>query len=215
MSLLGGTTITQTLEGRDTAIAELGFAFVAITPTPGTGIISFATSTTLAIGELNPDIVLYNPGPLNVFPLYLRCHVTVVSTASATTKFTQFIDTGNRITTTATSLTLGNTNPLATNQSQCLISVGANVLSAATAKRRFVGHTFLRPSIDIVHDIYQWNWGSPGPTISAPYVATVTEFVKNMMPICIPPGFLFGMTHWDASQSAGPTMEYELGYIEK
>ena len=215
MSILGGTNFTSIITNHDAAVADQGNSYVAITPTPGTGIIGFATSTTLAIGELNPDFVLYNPGPLTVYPLYARMHCTVVSTASTNLMFTQFVDVGNRITTTATSLTKSNTNPASTNSSAALISVGANVLSAATSSRKFTAHSWLRSTIDVVHDIYNFSWGSPTVAITGAQVATVQEFTKSFMPIAIPGGYLFGITHWNASQSAAQTLEWEFGYIER
>lgn len=200
---------------RDAALADQGVAYVAFSPVPGTGQASFATATTLAIGELNPDFFLYNPGPNTVYPLYLRVRVSAVSTSSVKTQFTQFVDVGARGNVTGTSLTITNTNPNSVATSNSLITVGLNVLTAATAKRRFVGHAQYRSTIDVIEDVYHFTWGSPVNAPSAQVVATVSEISKIYMPIAIPPGFCFGITNWAASKSAGATQEYEFGFIEK
>ena len=215
MSIIGGTGLASIISNHDTAAADQGNAYVALSPVPGTGNASFATSTTLAVGELHPDFVVYNPGPLTVYPLYLRAHATAASTNATTTVWTAFCDVTNRVT-AGTALTVANCNPASANTSAALSSVGLNVLTAATTSRRFIGHAFMRSTIDIIQDVYIFTWGTPAPVITGtPNVATVQEFTKNFMPIAIPPSSLFGLTKWSGSMSAGATLEYEFGYIEK
>src|ERR1700674_77821 len=92
MALTGTSALVAPLTGRDTGLADAGAVFVALTPTPGTGIVSFATPTTFAVGELNPFVSIINGGNLNIYPLYCRFHVTVVPTTNTTSNLAVFID---------------------------------------------------------------------------------------------------------------------------
>jgi hypothetical protein len=216
MAFAGTNPIVAGLVGGNQEVADQGNAYVAITPTPGTGIIGFATSTTLAIGEVNPDFVVYNPGPNTIYPIYLRVRISAVSTSSATCKYTQFMDQGNNVSTFATLLTKNNTNPTSPNISQAVIAVGANVRTLANnGSLRIVCHQQLRGTIDVVHDTYGFFWGTPDIGCSQSIVATVMEIDKCYQAMAIPPGWLFGLTHWDGAQAAAPTAEYEFGYVEK
>ena len=217
MSLLGTNPLIVSTVGGNTEAADLGRVYVAMTPTPGTGIIGFATSTTLAIGSINPDFYLYNPGPLTIYPLYARQHITVVSTASVVTQYTQFLDVGNRITSaaiTATALTINNTNMASPNRSNAVAYVGANTLAANTSQWRLVAQSNYRGTIDVVHDTYGFMWGTPDLGASVSIAATVMEINRVYAPIASLPGMCFGITHWSASQSAAPTAEWEFCYLE-
>src|ERR1700676_1835261 len=87
VSVLGG--------GRDTQAADLGNYFVAITPTPGTGIVG--TASVQAFTETTPVFICANTGLLNIYPMSLRTHLTVVgATASVAENMTFTIDNGNR-----------------------------------------------------------------------------------------------------------------------
>ena len=94
--------------------------------------------------------------------MYLRIHVTVVSSAATAVQYTQFLDTGNNVTTAGTALTKVNTNPLSSAVSNAQITVGANVRSLANnGSLRVVGHCSYRGTIDVVQDTYGFYWGTP------------------------------------------------------
>jgi hypothetical protein len=200
--------------GRDTVIADQGAYYTTLTATQGTGIIGFATTTTLAIGEANPYLYLYNAGPLTIYPIYLRLNLTVVPTGSTNMRFSHTIDVGNKQTTVATALAPQNCNMGSINASKALVSVGANVCTAPGAQRRFLGAQLFRPTIGIVNDIYQFNFGQAS---LEPFqqVATFSNFSYAFGAPVIPPGYNWSVVFWAPSTSAGPTFEVELGYFEK
>src|SRR5437868_5528193 len=102
VSVLGGS--------RETQAADLGNFFVGVSPTVGTG--NIGTASVQAFTETTPILILYNSGTLNIYPTQWRLHCTVVGATAATiaTMFTFTLDTGNRLSSAGTLLTLSNTN---------------------------------------------------------------------------------------------------------
>src|ERR1700674_2202627 len=140
MAFQGTGTVVSSLTGRDTQMADSGGVYVAITPTPGTGIIG--GGSVQAFTETTPIFVLYNSGSLNIYPLALRMHTTVIgATASVAQFWTNTLDSGNRLSSGGTGLTISNTNMTSNNKSAAIITVGAITATAATGARRVVGHT--------------------------------------------------------------------------
>ena len=69
---------TALVTGKEFFTATEGSHFVAITPTPGTGIIGHAAPTTF--DEAKPYIVVYNGHPTkSLYPQFLHLHETVAS----------------------------------------------------------------------------------------------------------------------------------------
>src|SRR5258708_4579 len=126
MSLAGTTPVVTPLLSRDTVAADQGNYYVAISPTPGTGIANTATvETTLAQAETSPYLSVYN-GSLsaNIYPLYLRLTTTAAQAVATVMRFTLTIDQGNRITTqpaAAGVLTINNVNMGSPNNSAAQI----------------------------------------------------------------------------------------------
>ena len=214
LSTIPTLPVVLPLTSRDVGLADQGNYFTAVTPTQGTGIIGFATTTTLAIGEANPYLYIYNSGPATIYPAYLRLNLTVVPTASTNMRFTHTIDVGNKQTTVATALTPNNTNIGSNIQSRALISVGANVVNSPGNGRRILGAQLYRPSIGIVNDVYQFNFGQASLE-PFPIAATLCNASFAFGQPVIPPGYNWSVVFWAPSTSAGPTFEVELGYFEK
>src|SRR5947209_6342783 len=130
--------------GRDTALADSGNYYVATTPTMGTGII---TGNPTAYVETTPAFVLYNPGPLTVYPMFLRLSSTVVGGGAVTKNFTHSIDVGNRYSSGGTALVIKNTNPLSSNTSKASATIGAITATAASSQRANLGNDWPRVGV--------------------------------------------------------------------
>lgn len=194
--------------------AEAEVFYVAVTPTPGTGIIGHAAPTTF--DETKPYITLYNPHPTKrIYPVFLQLHVTVVSVAAVRTQFTIATDVGNRRSSGGTALTVNNCNSLSDDSSQAQAYIGAITAAAASANRRVLGNYSFRGSIDVVEDVYELNFGgNGGGSHTGSRVATVLDASRTVVPICLEPATTLLIHQWSASQSTGPTMEAIFGYIE-
>jgi hypothetical protein len=214
LSTIPTLPVVLPLTSRDLGLADQGNYFTALTPTPGTGIIGFATTTTLVIGEANPYLYLYNAGPATIYPSYLRLNLTVAGAGSGATRFDHTVDVGNKQTTVGTALTINNTNIGSNVASRALISVGINVCNAPSTGRRVLGNQSYRPTIGIVNDVYQFNFGVTTVEPIAP-VATLCNFSYSYAQPVIPPGYNWSVVFWSAGTSSGPTFEVELGYFEK
>lgn len=219
MSLIGLNSVLAPLAGaRDTAVADAGAFYVAITPTPGTGIIG--GGSVQAFTETTPYMVVYNSGNLNIYPAYMRMHCTVVgATASAAQNWTNTLDVGNRLSSGGTALTISNTNMLSANKSAASITVGAITATAATGVRRVVGHQAVKfVNLETVHDCIQFNWGGSqqvDPTSLINNAATLSHTTVNFAPIVLGPNQSMVLVRWAASQTTGTTLEVEFGYVEK
>ncbi len=217
MSLVGtGTVVAPGLQ-RDTVAADLGYYFTALTPTPGTGIIGHATSTTFV--ETKAIFALYNGGALTIYPTYLRLTMTVIPVGNTMQQFTTVLDQGNRIATAATALVISNTNMYSGNTSGAQISVGAVVCSAPTSLRRLISHRPFRPTvIGVAGDVYQFSYGS-GQLVdpsALPVDGVLRAHIMYVMPPMVVASGTSMLIHtWGATYSTGAIYEYEFGFVEK
>ena len=224
----GGTAVTPSrtgkyleayvagLSGKEWFLAAEGSYNMALTPTPGTGVIG--TINIAAITDVSPTAVFYNgnsAGGANIYPQFLNLHETVVSTSGARVQFTFYLDTINRWTSAGTALTVGGTNSGIVASSGLAAHVGAVVSPAANAKV-LIAHVVFRGTIDVVEDQFEFVFGGPGSGMFAgPQATTVQHFAANLPPICIQPGHSLVMHQWAASQANAPTYEYQFAYIER
>lgn len=209
-----GEAYVSPILGRDTFAADEGSYFMAITPTPGTGIIGHAAPTTF--DETKPYLVLYNGGSNRIYPVFLRLHTTVVSVGDARTQFTVVVDDGNRYSTGGTALTKNNVNMDSSRATAASIYVGAVTATAASSTRRVLDHIVFRGTIDVVEDVFEIQFGAPiGGGFGSSRVATVMDSSRSTAPVCIGPGDSMLIHQWAASQSTGPTFQVALGYIER
>lgn len=220
MSLAAATNpiVSTLLGGRETGAADAGAYFVAVTPTPGTGIIT--GGSVQAFTETTPYMVVYNGGLLNIYPMYLKLNVSVVGvTDSAATWLTNTLDIGNRLSSGGTALVKSNCNMASVVSSGAVITVGAITASAASGSRRIVSHSKVRSlKIGVIHDSITLNWGDAAQTLTSALVnnsTTHSDTVVNCAPIVIGPGQSMVLVHWAASQTTGTTYENEFAYVEK
>ena len=204
--------------GRDTELGDLGFYFVSVTPTPGTGIIGGASVQ--AFTETTPIFVLYNGGTANIYPMYLKTHLTVVgATASVAENWTFTLDDGNRYSSGGTALVTSNVNSGSSTASAAVITVGAVTATAATAGRRIVAHCAAKHTvIEVVHDTINLNFGGgyqPHMSSIAANTTTPTYANFNLGPLVVAPGDSLVIVRWAASQTTGSTNEFEFGFVEK
>lgn len=206
-----GEAYVNPITGKELFTADEGSYYMALTPTPGTGIIG--TVSIAAITDVSPTMVLFNGSTKRCYPQLLNLHETVVSTSGSRVQFTFYTDVINRWTSAGTALTEGNVNSGVTGASGVAIHVGAVVSPAASAKV-LVDHVVFRGTIDVVEDQYEFIFGSQGGGLNTgSRVATVSDFSKSLPPICILPGHSLVMHQWAASQANAPTYEYRFGYI--
>ena len=203
---------------RDTALADLGAFFVAITPTPGTGIVSSASVQ--AFTETTPYLVLYNGGSRSIYPAHIRLHTTVVGvTNSIAQNWTNTIDNGNRLSSGGTALTIGNTNTTSGLVTGAIITVGAITATAASGARRIVGHQAVKiVDVETVHDSLQFNFGGSqqcDPCSLINNTTTLSHCTVNFAPLVIGPNQSMVLVRWGASYTTGVTYEVEMGFIEK
>lgn len=219
MSFPGSFATVAPLAGaRDTAVCDLGDFFSALTPTPGTGIISSGSVTTFA--ETTPYLVLYNSGGLTVYPTHLRFHTTVVGAGPTTTaqNWTFTVDVGNRYSSGGTALTVNNTNMNSLNKSGASVYVGAVTATAASNLRRVVEHQAMKFYLETVHDVVNFNFGGPEQVDPASLInnaATLSHSTANLAPIAIGPNQSLVIVRWGASYTTGVTLETAMGWFEK
>lgn len=208
-----GEAYTSAISNKELFTADEGSYFVAITPTPGTGIIGHAAPTTF--DEAKPYIVLYNGhASKNLYPQFLHLHETVASVGGTRMQLTVTTDAGNRRSSAGTALTINNVNQASsTSGADVLGFIGAVVGTAATAGRRILGNYVFRGTIDIIEDDYLLVFGSPSGVTYGARPATVSSMSKTATPVVIGPGQSLCITQWAGSQSTGPTFEAILGFI--
>ncbi len=209
-----GEAYVLPISNKELISADEGSYFMALTPTPGTGIIG--TVSIAAITDVSPTMVIYNGhATKRCYPQFLNLHETVVSTSGARVQFTFYLDNINRWTSGGTALTVGSTKSAAGDTSGVVTHVGAVVSPAASAKV-LVDHVVFRGTIDVVEDQYEFVFGGLGSGLgTGPQATTVQHFSATCPPICILPGHSLVMHQWVASQANAPTYEYRLGFISR
>jgi hypothetical protein len=227
MSIAAASLPVTAITGRDTIAADLGVTYTAST-VPGTGLITHAVNSTFV--ETKPVFMVFNGGNLNIYPLYMRITCTVVGTGNPTilsSFWTTTLDQGNRFSAfvTGNALTPVNTNQSSTNVSLAQISAGAITATAASPNRRIVSHRQVRPlnaggtiNAPVAGDTYQFSYGSgelADPCSLTNASTTVANVLYVISPLVVVPGTSMCLYSWAATSSAGPTFEYEFGYVEK
>jgi hypothetical protein len=206
------------ITGRDLALADSANYFVGSTPTPGTGIIS---GTPITLVETTPLLVVFNAGLLNVYLTYLRIGTTVASTGDVTfLNFTHSVDQGNRMgtATNGTALTINNTNVMSNVKSGVQATYGAITGAAAkTANARLLGNDWFRGNfINIIGDVYEWQFGAPAGVGVGSTPATVINCVRSAPAIVLQPQSSYILNCWAITTfTTGFTAEVQLGFAEK
>lgn len=218
MSLATSTNpVVVPLTGADTALADAGVFYTALTPTPGTGVVGPVSTT---FDETKALMTVFNGGLLTVYPKYLRLHLTVIGTTGTGVRFTQIVDQGNRLSSGGTNLVPNNTNMSVGNSSAAAITYGALVTTAASGKRRVLfNKLFKSDAIEVINETYQFSWGGPtqleDPTSLINNAATLAHTSYAFGPVAIGPQQSFVIHQWRAAITVGITFEVEFGYVEK
>lgn len=222
MSFAASTNpVVSSLGGaRDVALADLGYYFVGLSTTPGTGTIG--TASVQAFTETTPILILFNSSAtVSVYPTQWRLHCTVVGATAATiaTMFTFTLDAGNRLSSAGTLLTSANTNMNSTNATAAVISVGAPIATAASGSRRIVSHCPMEGvGVNPVHHTHTFQWGAPGAVVPSTLIdntTTLSHQVKNLPPMVVGPGQSLVVVRWGAAITTAPTYEHQFEWIEK
>ena len=209
-----GETYVDGAANRDQHYAGEGSYFVAVTPTPGTGVIGHAAPTTF--DEAKPYMVLFNGGTNYIYPQFITLYETVAGVGHTRVQFTLTIDNGDRRSSAGSALTINNVNMTSTNASSATCYVGAVVATAATGARRLLGNYPFRGTIDIIEDSYTLIFGGHGGgSASNSRVATVADNTRVVPPVVVGPQESFLITQWAVSQSTGPTWEVVMGFVER
>src|SRR5438132_3493251 len=126
--------------GRDTQLADQGQFFVGRTPTVGTGIVGAASLQTF--DETKGILCLFNSSAtVSIYPMWLLTHLTVVgATASIAENWTFTLDTGNRLTSGGTALTVVNTNMNSSTATAAVATFGALTTTTQTGARRVIAN---------------------------------------------------------------------------
>lgn len=201
---------------RDLWSAVEGSRFVAVNPTPATGLLGHAAPTTF--DETKAFLYIYNAGPRTVYPISVRLVDTVVSIGGTRIQFTQTIDVGNKFSSGGTALTISNTNMGASGGSLSTITAGAVVLAAATSKRRLLGNQIIKgANIDVIYDQIEFLFGSTGGSQGGLITPTTTAtwFTVPCAAVAIAPNSGWALYQWQTGQSTGPTYEVTVDYIER
>ena len=204
--------------GRDLGLGDSANYYVATTPTPGTGIIS---GTPTALVETTPLLVVFNAGLLNVYLMYLRLGTTVAGVGDVTfMNFSHSIDQGNRMgaATNGTQLTINNTNIMSNSKSSVQATFGAITGAAAkSANARTMGNDWFRGNfINIIGDVYEFQYGAPSGVGVGSTPATVINCVRSAPAICLQPQSSYVLNIWCITTfTTGITQEVQLGFAEK
>ena len=202
------------LSSKEFGAADEGSYYIAVNPTPGTGIVGPVSTTW---DEAKALMTVYNGGVNRIYPQLLQLYVTVIGTTGTRQDFTHALDTGNRYSSGGTALTKANVNMDSIYTSGAVVTFGALVTTAASSSRRLLGNHQLREAaIEVVGDFYEFNFAGPGgATQSGSRVATVADFQRTLPPVAIGPGQTYVLHYWRASITVGITFEANFQYIER
>lgn len=202
--------------------ADAGKYFTAMNPTPGTGIISTAQTT---LADTAPLLLIKNNNQIgsgiNIYPDFLRLHVTVVGVGHTSPKLTVKTD---QSTSNASRYTSGGSaiTPVSTGGGAGVGASNAQVyfgaITAAAAGAAALIDTFqLASAIEVVNDTWCVDFGAAvgGPKSAlADNSTTITHGYFPTAPICLTPQQHMAIHVWAASMGTGITFQFSFGYIE-
>lgn len=206
------------LATKSSTLAADGQYFLAVSPTPGTGIASLAAPT--AFDDTKPFILINNAHESKKLTLdYIKLTCTAPGTGGSALHYGVKTDGTNalRYTSGGSSLTPVNVNQGSSGASSAVVKCGAIVAIAVSSAARLLGHSVLRPVIPVIGDTYLFVFGGYfGAGLGGQAVAgtAVANVVVPHAPVVIPPAGWFALHLWLPSQSASSSYEVELGYIE-
>ncbi len=69
--------------------------------------------------------------------------------------------------------------------------------------------------VDIIGDVYEFQYGAPTGVGIGSSVATVANFVHSAPAIVLPPNSSYILNEWATTNGTGTSFEVQLGFIEK
>jgi hypothetical protein len=198
-------------------LADEGSYFVALNPTPGTGIAGHAAPTTF--DNTKPFILIKNVdafGGKRMYLDYIKLVVTAAGTAGNTNFATHQLDGGAGYTSGGSQLTTVSPNIDMAPSSIALIYAGAAVATAGTSPRTIASQN-VRTVIPVVGDTYVFTFANQLPAfVGLPIEGTlICERAIHVPPVVIGPNEWYKLVLWRASQSAAASYEVEMGWWER
>lgn len=200
-------------------LAEDGAYWVALNPTPGTGIAGHAAPTTF--DNTKPFILIKNnapvaPGAKNIYLDMIKLALTVAGSGGTLNLATHAIDAGAGYTSGGSALSPVNPNGNIGIGSNAVIYAGAAVATANAGAQRVIANQRLRTPISVVGDVTLFDFGG-APIVSGMALEGTTELERVVVcpPVVIPPQGWYKLVLWRASQSGANSYEVEISYWER
>jgi len=229
-----GNTASQkvsNLFNTDHALADEGSFFIATNPVVGTAI---AMTTSVVDGALTasathapnvPYLYLQNrgaAGDTNAKSIYLR-YIKLFSRVGdqAWTSATQALfairsdGSGDRRTTSGTSLSIYNANTNSSQTSGAAITAGGNVTSLPGGTGRIHTHGLIQSTIPLAGSTWLFTFGDSAMPTNFGYASVINSLTIPCPPVIIGPGYSMQLELWATALAAAPTFEVEVGFAER
>jgi hypothetical protein len=214
-----GEIVALGLNAKPFSAVEEGSAFVAVTPTAGTGVaLGIAAATQIVVTA--PSLVIINNdavGGKNVILDNIKLLVAAAGTAGTYQRFSIFTDAASSYTSGGTAFTVNNLNT-GVGASSVVKGFDASVaiVAAATGAKKHIAEGVTRTAIPVIGDqlLVQFggNVGNDSSITNGTAPLNLTTIVPQV--VLAPQTGLF-IWLWSASQSAAPTFEYAIQWIER
>lgn len=201
--------------------AHEGSYFVARNATPGTGLAGHAAPTDIT-SVLKPYIYLQNTHTaaedvrLELDFIQLQC--TAAGTNGTDFLWAIELDQGetDRYTSGGTALTALKPNMALSGAGSTRIYAGAVVAPVASSSAKKICHGVSRTVINVVGDVYRWEFGKNGPLSSMVVGGTAVANIVHQVPPCIlGPGCQFLLHLAQTAQSAASSYQISMGWYER
>jgi hypothetical protein len=197
-------------------LADEGSYYVALNPTPGTGIAGHAAPTTF--DNTKPFIMIKNgnaSGGRSIYLDLIKLVLTVAGAGGTLNYATHVLDAGAGFTSGGSTLSPASPNGNITPNSNATIYCGA-VVATAGGSQRLVANQRVRTPISVVGDVTLYDFGgAPVPTGGVLEGTTESERFIVCPPVIIPPQGFYKLVLWRGSQSGANSYEAEIGYWER
>ncbi len=220
-----GDLFTRAMDSK--GLAASGKFYIATNPTFETGIAGHAAAT--ATDDSKPFLTLQNTAAAGSSLLVMPLRLTIICTAAGTngtdlrytvhksaagvSRFTSGGSSGGNGGAATLSVFPTRSTGVTTT---ALVRAGAVVAPTDANKVRIAGGT-LRTVINVIQDMYSFDFGPENPTNLAVYAAataTATTVHRTIRPVVLEPQETLTFAFIAAAQSAAPSYEFYLEYAE-